>query len=69
MQAAETSRKKEKKTISRKGEGKLALEFVRLGDWMAAMELVTAIRNFIVLLWFLPRPTSTAQGSDCLELS
>lgn len=53
MQAVETSRKKQKKAISGKGEGKLVLEFVSLGGWMAAMELVTAIRNFIGLLLVL----------------
>lgn len=49
MQAAETSRKKKKKAINGKGERKLVLEFVSLGDWMAAMKQVAAIRNLIGL--------------------
>lgn len=53
MQAAEASRKKRKKTITGKGGRKLVLEFFSLGDWRAAMKLVTAIKNLHGLLLVL----------------
>lgn len=42
------------------------LEFVILGDWMAAMKLQS--ESLMVCFWFLPRPTSTDTGACLLRV-